>query len=115
MADYKEVEVSGREYQRHRRLVIDNPIGNGIEFNFVEERVTELTGLPVEVTSISNLIFPYVSTETFIIYNSSTGEPYASTALNALVDNGQIRFKMSFLKEVILSLYKAKAAERDGQ
>jgi len=114
MADYKEIAVSGREYQRHRRLVIDNPVGNGIVFNFVEEKVTELTGLPVEVTPVSNLTFPYVSTETFIIYNSSTGEPYASSALNALVDNGQIRFKMSFLKEVILSLYKAKVTQRDG-
>jgi hypothetical protein len=114
MVEYKEVNVSGIEYQRHRSFAVDHPFEGQLSFNFVEEKVTELEGLPIFITPVGNLIFPYNADETFIVYNSSTGEPYPATALNVLAVGGQILFKMSFLKEVILSLYKAKAEERDG-
>lgn len=114
MANYKEIEVVGTEYQHHSRFCIENPVAGVPTCMFVEETVIDLEGLEVEVKPAGSLCFPYNANDTFIVYNSSTGEPYASTTLNTLVDAGQIRFKMSFLKEVILSLYKAKAEERDG-
>jgi hypothetical protein len=114
MADYKEIIVEGREYQRHCRLVLENPLGGTPSFNFVEEKVTELDGLPTFTTPIDNLVFPYVGAYSFLLYNSTTGELYPSTALNALVSNGNILFTETFLREVLLSLYKAKAEERDA-
>jgi hypothetical protein len=114
MAEYEEISITGRRYKCPERLIVDHPKVGTTSFNFVEERVSEYNEIPSETKPSGNLIFPYNAAETFIVYNSSTGEPYPATALSTLAVGGQILFKMSFLKEVILSLYKAKAEERDG-
>lgn len=102
MADYKESEVSGKQWQRCRAIEIDNPYGAMPVVRFFEELRTQVggQGVAVPVGGITqNFDDP---AKTFPLRNPMTGELVGATATYGEVYG------------LLWSLYMALAEERDA-
>lgn len=102
MADYKETAVSGIEWQRGCRVIIENPSGEAPYIVFIEEMATNLNGKVITRPLLSNLKVAFDPVKTFPAFDpvtlTQTGDTYTQQQVY----------------DIMFSLYMATALERDA-
>lgn len=108
MSNYAESPVTGTQWLRAARVVVENPRAGTPAVTFVEERALQL-GSEVLLTPAGNLVEPFILTgdganagEVFQLRNPLDGAPLGATATYA------------DLQVLLFSLYYHVAAKRDG-
>lgn len=83
MSNYNEQAVSGTEWRRSKRIVINNPLDGQREVRFDEESVLRTeTGLTTSQAH-GYLTSPYAPAAVIDIYNPETGQPTGQTITQA--------------------------------
>lgn len=107
MADYAESPITGTQWQRAARVVIENPRNGTPAVTFVEERALQL-GDEVLLTPVGNLVEPFIQSgnganveEEFALRN-----PLDGSLLGVTATYGE-------LQVLLFSLYYHVAAKRD--
>jgi hypothetical protein len=79
MSNYNEQAVTGTEWTRCKRVVIDNPLAQPPEIRFDEEVALTTSGGATMKTAIGYLNVPFDPDAVIDIYNPATGEPTGQT------------------------------------
>lgn len=101
MADYKETTVAGKQWQRCRYVMIDNPHQQVPQIRFKEEQVTTV-GDQVFIQPVGDISFEFDPDAVIDLVNPSDGLPTGD----------QMTYQE--LYAAIWSLYISKATERDA-
>ncbi|KAA0888777.1 hypothetical protein [Oryzomonas rubra] len=99
--NYKESPVTGTQWQRSCRTVVENPCGGTPSVLFVEETATQL-GDKVITQLCGNITAPFDAAKTFPALDPSTGQATGASYTHQEVYN------------ILFSLYMAEAAARDA-
>jgi hypothetical protein len=102
MADYKQTNVSGTQWQRCNAIHIQNTLGQTPTVTMQEEQITNVGGQQFS-KSVGGLNVPFNPNESIPLLNPADG-----TSLGTSMTQGQIQV-------ALWSLYMAKAAARDAQ
>lgn len=102
MADYKEANVAGTEWQRGCRVIIENPSGEAPYVVFIEEVATNLNGKVITRPLQGNLRLAFDPAKTFPAFDPTTLAQTGATYTHQQV------------YEIVFSLYMATALERDA-
>lgn len=84
MPDYKESVVSGVQWHRFRRIVIDNPRLQAPSVTCLEEQVVSVDGVE-QRQDVGVLAFRFDPAAVFPVLDPETGEPTGDTATGAQV------------------------------
>ena len=79
MSNYSEQPVTGVEWTRCKRIVIDNPLAQVPAIKFDEETALTTTGGATLKTALGYLTVPFDPAAVIDIHNPLTGEPTGQT------------------------------------
>jgi len=102
MANYKQSNISGQEYQRCYSVNISNPLDAVKQIGFAEEKIYVFDQTTIN-KQVAGCGLKYDPTATFPILDPVTGNPTGKTATQAQI------------YQMIYSLYIQTATARDAQ
>mgnify|MGYP000897593661 CR=1 FL=1 len=100
MPDYNEATVSGKEWQRACRVVIENPYGGVPSINFIEETAV-LVNEKFIATPCSNIVEQFDPAKEIELRDANNG-----------LTGEKVSYGMLYV--ILNSLYRQLAEQRDG-